>query len=195
MNYAILRFRKLKPWSQVKSASSHQLREKPKQQESKKSQILQDITTSEELIKLAQEKTTNFKIRKNAVLAVEFLTSASPNFFKQLDHKMHLDYFNSALAFLKDFLGQANYLGAVINFDRTSPYMCSYFLPIAGGKLNASYFFDGREKLQKLQTDFAKKVGEQFNLKRGTEGTGRRHKTVHSYWSNKKMKGEESIPN
>ena len=80
-------------------------------------------------------------------------------------------------------------LGSVIHYDETSPHMTVYVVPMVGGKLRASHFFDGREKLRTLQTDFAEQVGKPFGLERGIEGSGAKHQTVKQYYANLKAEG------
>ena len=69
-------------------------------------------------------------------------------------------------------------------YDETSPHVCAYVVPIdPKGKLNCSHFLDGREKLTQMQTDFADKVGRQFGLERGIEGSKAKHKTIKQYYA------------
>ena len=46
------------------------------------------------------------------------------------------------------------------------------------GKLNARNFLGGRDKLRAMQTDFAQKVGADFGLDRGIEGSKLKHERV-----------------
>lgn len=57
-------------------------------------------------------------------------------------------------------------------------------MPLVKGKLNAKHFLGGREKLSKMQTDFADNVGKSVGLVRGLEGSKAEHQTIKQYYAN-----------
>ena len=127
---------------------------------------------------------TQDKVRKNAVLAVEYFVGASPEWFSQADPKQREAYFDQAEKWLKERHGAENVIAVTRQYDETSPHVCAYVVPIdPKGKLNCSHFLDGREKLTQMQTDFADKVGRQFGLERGIEGSKAKHKTIKQYYA------------
>lgn len=53
----------------------------------------------------------------------------------------------------------------------------------AGVKLSASHFVDGRDKLSRMQTEFAAEVGHRHGLQRGVEGSRATHQTVRQHYA------------
>lgn len=68
------------------------------------------------------------------------------------------------------------------NKDGTKRRETREFIEKGSCKLSAAEFLDGPAKLSKLQTAFAKEVGEKHGLKRGLEGSRARHETVKQYY-------------
>ena len=116
------------------------------------------------------------------MLAVEYFIGMSPEFVKEGGNIK--GYFDAAEKWLKEKHGAANVVAITRQFDETTPHICAYVVPIdPKGKLNASHFLDGREKLAELQTDFAEKCGKPFGLERGIEGSLAKHQTVKQYYA------------
>lgn len=53
----------------------------------------------------------------------------------------------------------------------------------ATSRLSASEFFDSRQKLRDLQTDFSKDVGAKHGLERGVEGSTAKHQTIKQFYT------------
>lgn len=109
--------------------------------------------------------------RKNAVLAIEYVITASPEFFKQIEEKnanaivpdKYTDrerYFQNALDFIKiRHNGYSNILSSTIHLDEETPHMHVVIVPIDhNNKLNARHFLGGRDKMRELQDDFHKSI-------------------------------------
>jgi hypothetical protein len=127
------------------------------------------------------------KRRKDAVIAIEYLISASPEFFggPEWFGKNHgSTYFKKAIEWLREKHGRENVVCANLQVDESTPHLVVYVVPMtAAGKLSAKEFLGGREKLTKMQTDFAKKVGAPFGLERGIEGSRAKHQTIKKYYA------------
>ena len=123
------------------------------------------------------------KRRKDAVLCVEYLITASPDWvgWNKSDEQK---YFNDAKKWLEDKHGKDNVIATTIHRDESTPHMIAYVVPLVDGKLNAKKFLGGRQKLSDMQTDFAKSVGEPLGLVRGLEGSKAEHQTIKQYYSN-----------
>lgn len=110
------------------------------------------------------------KVRSNAVKAVEFVVTGSPEKINAMTENEKLDYFKQSVKFIGDkFGGQQNVLSAIIHNDEKTPHLSVVLVPLVNGKLNASKFLDGPNKLKELQSDFASEVGAKFGLSRGVE--------------------------
>jgi len=122
------------------------------------------------------------KIRSNAVLCVEHLLTASPEFFKDKTSKQIEIWSKKNIAWLQKKYGKENVCHAVLHLDETTPHIVAYIVPEVSGKLNARALFGGRDKLINLQTDYAEAM-KNFKLERGVEGSKARHRTVKHFYS------------
>ena len=122
------------------------------------------------------------KRRKDAVLCVEYLITASPDWvgWDRLEEKK---YFDDAKKWLEDKHGKDNVIATTIHRDESTPHMVAYVVPLVEGKLNAKKFLGGRQKLSDMQTDFADNVGKSVGLVRGLEGSKAQHQTIKQYYS------------
>lgn len=50
-------------------------------------------------------------------------------------------------------------------------------------RLSASEFFDSRQKLRDLQTDFSRDVGQKHGLERGIQGSKAKHQTIKKFYT------------
>jgi hypothetical protein len=102
-------------------------------------------------------------VRKNAVLAVEVLMTASRDFSG--DWKKYLDDCDKWAA---GVFGKENVLSIAHHLDETTPHTQIIVMPIKDGKLNAKHFIGGtRDRMAELQNDFHKRVGQPAGLDRG----------------------------
>lgn len=125
------------------------------------------------------------KYRKNAVLAVEYLMTASPEAMHTKDRASQDAYFADALDWLKAKHGAENVIYAGIHRDESTPHMYAYVVPVdpETGRLNCRRFLGGAKALNEMQSDFAAKVGQRHGLERGIEGSKARHTTVKQYYA------------
>jgi len=188
MLYAILRTAKLTHFGNIAASASHNFRERDTPNaDSERTPLNQTegAQSSKEVMKAVKERlATQSKVRKNAVLALEYFIGASPEWFGRVDEKQREAYFDAAQKWLLERHGTENVVAVTRQYDETSPHMCAYVVPIdPKGKLNCSHFLDGRVKLSQMQTEFAEKVGRSFGLERGIEGSKAKHKTIQQYYA------------
>lgn len=122
------------------------------------------------------------KRRKNAVLAIECLVTASPGFFKQQPEKQWRKYLRDQVEMLQSYYGPANVVSAVLHLDETTPHLAVMIVPLIDGKLNARAFVGGREACRTLQ-DLAGGVGKTYGLSRGKPGSQADHTAVRQWYS------------
>ena len=122
------------------------------------------------------------KHRKDAVLAIEYLITASPEVMQSKERSSQDNYFRDALKWLQDKHGAANVVYAGIHRDETTPHMYAYVVPRVGEKLNCRQFLGGAKALSQMQTDFAEQVGSKHGLERGLEGSRARHTAIGQYY-------------
>jgi hypothetical protein len=195
MNFAILRTKKLKTIPNISGSLRHQYRERKTSNAdpARRGLNIESHTNSGEALAAIKARLKQLgKIRKNGVLAVEYLITASPEWFKT-DAACDRDevgtgrrYFERSLEWLRKKHGEENVICSVIHHDETSPHMSVFVVPALetpkGSRLNARAFFGGRAVMSKLQTDFAEDVGADFGLQRGIEGSQSRHTSIKKYY-------------
>ena len=132
------------------------------------------------------------KVRKNSVLAVEHLITASPELFnyhvKETEGKKKLygnveawrEFEKSAQKWLIERYGKENVVNFTVHKDESSPHIHAVVVPILEGKLNCRAFLGGRQKLSEMQTSFAKSV-EHIGIKRGIEGSKAKHMDIKDF--------------
>ena len=185
MSYAILRAKKLKTMGAIAGSGMHTYREQETPnadpQRSDKNRHLGPQNTGQLVSKFREAMPE--KVRKNAVLGVEYLITASPERFEDPDFN-YKKYFDDALAWLRERHGKDNVLAGSLHEDEKTPHIVAYVIPKDDqGKLNCRKFLGGKARLSAMQTDFAKKVGEKHGLKRGIKGSKAKHKTIKQFYA------------
>lgn len=192
MAYTVFRMAKLKTMGVVGGCGAHNLRQRetPNADPTRDNQILIG-NASDHLPDVVQAKIGNQKVRKNAVLAVEMIMTASPEYFRP-DHPEKAGTWDESrlrpwvaanMAWLNDRYGD-RVVSAVLHLDEATPHIHAVMVPLdEKGKLNARGLFGGsRHTLSQLQTDYAKAV-EDLSIERGIKGSRARHTTVREYYS------------
>lgn len=121
-------------------------------------------------------RTSTRKVRKDAVVLVEGVMTASPEFFEGKTHDEVMEFFEDGFAFVKEEVGEENLIHFTVHMDESTPHAHFGFTPIKDGSLSWKKFFDGRAALKGWQDRFFEKVSEPWGLKRGEQDTGRTHK-------------------
>lgn len=184
MSFAILRTAKLKSFGEIGGSLSHNYRNRSTPNaDPQLTQKNEHSLPNAELVMSAIKDKLPEKRRKDAVLCVEYLITASPDWigWNKLDEQK---YFDDAKKWLENKHGKDNVIATTIHRDESTPHMIAYVVPLVKGKLNAKHFLGGREKLSKMQTDFADNVGKSVGLVRGLEGSKAEHQTIKQYYAN-----------
>lgn len=208
MAYAIARVRKLKSVSAVKSALDHNYRRNTSElinidQEQTKNNttrcsrdLVAKMQTTDE-VEMLEKFMSEYKHRKNSVLAHEFVFTASSDFFKNEDGSDRLNELlrsNRANKLAKEALEFAKTKGTVLHFshhmDESNPHVHIITLPLVEKKKRyknrygasertektfaARDFISGKESLRELQTGWFEKLKpiadrEGVNLVRGVD--------------------------
>lgn len=188
MRYAILRTEKLKSPIALKRSLQHAFRAQdtpnadPDRTPDNTHLGAHDV--DDVLAKFNDRLATQQKVRKNAVLAVEYLITASAEVMETKSRAEQDAYFRDGLEWLEQKHGKANVIYAGIHRDEKTPHMYAYVVPIdERGKLNCRAFLGGSNALSQMQTNFAQVVGQQHGLERGIEGSKARHTSIKQYYS------------
>ena len=185
MPFAIMRFAKLKTGGPINGSISHITRSRetpnadPDRRHLNRAIVGQDDPAA---IHSAIEERTPAKYRRDAVRALEFVITATPEWFEQ--HPDQVDaYFDSAVEWLRQEFGAENVVSAVQHNDELTPHMHAMVVPIdpETGRLNAKKWVGGRGKMRQMQSDFATFQSE-FGVERGKPRSGRKHTPVRDWY-------------
>ena len=129
-------------------------------------------------------------IRKNAVLCVEMLLTASPEYFRPSDPSKAgyyepeklADFQQAVHSWLDNEYGD-RIVRAELHLDESTPHVHAYLVPLdERGKLNCRGIFGGRQKLSQFQDSYANAMSH-LGLERGIKGSRARHTTVRQYYA------------
>ena len=182
MNYAILRTAKLKTMGNIGGSLAHSYRtiETPNADPNLTPKNHHTVATPE-TVKQAIKDRLPEKRRADAVLCIEYLITASPE-WEGWGKSQEAEFFKRSAQWLMDKHGAENIAGMIIHRDISTPQLVAYVVPIdQKGKLNCKGFLGGRAKLNKMQTDFANTVSD-LGLTRGKEGSKAKHTSIKEYY-------------
>ena len=182
MNYAILRTAKLKTMGNIGGSLAHNYRtiETPNADPNLTPKNHHSVATPE-AVKQAIKDRLPEKRRSDAVLCIEYLITASPE-WEGWGSSKEVEFFERASLWLMDKHGAENIAGMSIHRDISTPHLVAYVVPIdQRGKLNCKDFLGGRVKLNQMQTDFANTVAN-LGLTRGKEGSKAKHTSIKEYY-------------
>lgn len=183
----VFRVAKLKTWGEIAAAGSHNLRTRPTPNAATSGEFVQVIPLNESAHLAVQKKIGDQKIRTNAVLAVEAIVSASPEYFRPDDpsraghwEKDRLDAWRAAVEpWIAENFPHA--VSVVLHLDEATPHYQIIDVPLdQKGKLNCRAKFGGT--LDEWQTRAAAPVAH-LGIERGIEGSAAKHERVKAYYA------------
>ena len=169
MSFAIYRTAKLGSFGEIGGSLSHTYRTRPTPNaDENKAHLNKHIFETYNQCFDALKNAIPEKRRSNAVLCIEHLITASPD-WNGWGTKKEEEFFKKSLEFLNNKYGKENVIACSIHRDETTPHLIVYVVPIdEKGGLNAKKWLGGRAKLSQTQTDFANEV-KNLGLERGLE--------------------------
>lgn len=191
MAYAICRIQKIKNWADSGSSSQHTTRTRETLNANPDVSNFRLIGANDKSLKeLFTEKVGTQKYRCDAVLLVEILLSASPEYFRPDNPSLAGTYIQQRL---DDFTEVCQtwlldryhdmVVRAELHIDESTPHIHAYIVPLNHiGKLSARSLFNGRQKLSELQDSFARAV-EHLGIERGVKGSKAKHTDIKKYYA------------
>ncbi|MDE2422466.1 MAG: plasmid recombination protein [Gammaproteobacteria bacterium] len=179
---AILRVAKLKSMGEIAGSLAHTFRDRETlNADPDKTPDNEHSSIDAKTVKQAILHRLPSKLRKDNVLVIEHLITASPEYFTSNDGSI---YFDTTKKWLAERYGEENVISTHIHRDETSPHLIAYVVPLdsATGKLNAKKWLGGKAKLSEMQTEFASYV-EHLQLERGLKRSNARHTTIREYYA------------
>ncbi len=117
------------------------------------------------------------KTRKDSVVLVETVVTASNDFFRKKSKKEIREFFEHALAFYEKNLTPGTIISAAVHLDETTPHMHLCFVPITKDhRLSAKEIVGNKQKLTFWQDAYHSWMSKKYpELERGTSSqiTGR----------------------
>jgi len=184
MAYAIMRAKKLATMGNVASSLQHCFRERETHNadaaRTPDNEHREATSTSEAMGRLRDLLPE--KRRKDAVLAVEYVMTASPGWWETASPNQQTEFFDRSVAWLTEKYGADRIIAASIHRDETSPHLSAFVVPLtADGRLSAKEFIGSKVKMSADQTTYAAKV-RNLGLERGIEGSRANHERVASFY-------------
>jgi hypothetical protein len=193
MAYAICRIAKLKNGGAISASEHHTLRQRetPNADLTKHNERFignppRTTTLEQEVFKRIGEQ----KIRKDAVLCVGILMTASPEFFRPQDQGKAGKWDSQQLEAWKQahhqWLNQTfgdKIVRAELHLDEATPHIHAYLVPLdPKGKLNCKSYFGDRKKLSQFQDSYAQAMVP-LGLERGVRGSRATHTQIKDYYA------------
>ena len=187
MPYQVLRVQKLKSLTSVRRSLKHAFRtqDTPNADPSLRDKNKCFGAESENQAMAKIKGVLPNKLRKNGVVCVEHLITASNEWFDGKGEEEQNDYFKSSIEWLQGKWGKENVICGGIHRDEKTPHMYVYVIPkdFETGRLNCRKWLGQKNALSNMQTQFHEDVGSKYGLERGIKGSKATHKTLKKYSS------------
>ncbi|EMZ4092156.1 plasmid recombination protein [Salmonella enterica] len=183
-NYAIMRCKKLTGMGSVASALQHCYRERetPNADADRTPENHCSVSQSADEAMGKLRELLPEKRRKDAVLAVEYVMTASPEWWNEATPRQQAEFFARSEQWLENKYGKDRVVAAVVHRDEATPHLSAFVVPLTqDGRLSAKEFIGGRSKMRDDQSTYAESV-KKLGLERGIEGSRATHQTVQHYY-------------
>lgn len=184
--YAILRFAKYKG-PEITNIEAHNERTKEKYAsnpdiDTSRSHLNFHLVKPERRYRVEAErqiKEAGCRTRSDSVRLVETLVTATPEFFQGKKKSEIKEFFQEALAFIRQHQDSKTIVSAAVHMDEKTPHMHLSFVPLTeDGRLCAKEILGNKKKLTQWQDGFWEHMVKKFpDLERGESAskTGRDH--------------------
>lgn len=195
MAYAIMRAKKLKTAGSVGAALQHCYREREtlNADEDRTAQNVHLVATStDQAMGLMRDRLPE-KRRKDAVLAVEYVMTASPEWWETASEDQQKAFFDRSMEWLESKYGKENIITASIHNDELTPHLSAFVVPVTlDGRLSAKEFIGNRTLMRQDQTTFAESLAD-LGLERGIEGSQATHQRVKTHYGVIKKADQQTL--
>jgi len=219
-NFAVIRVRKLKSESEINNTDAHNSRVSVVNHASQNPKLSQRLIGSNSpLFEKINHRINELsaKTRKDSVLSMEVLMSASPSYFRpnnphaagEFDHDKMKAWVRASVTYAKKKWGD-NLLSADLHLDESTPHLHLIVTPISKKKrkkrskqefyeqyvLDANGMF-GKKALSQMQTDYAEALNN-LGIQRGLKGSPAQHQHVREFYKlvneSKKIETHYELP-
>lgn len=130
------------------------------------------------------------KRRRDAVLAIEYVMSASPEWWEQASDQHKTDFVHSSIRWLEGKYGAENIVSVTLHRDEVTPHLSVFVVPLKEGKLNASKFIGNRSQMAEDQTTYAASL-KHLGIVRGIEKSQAEHVKPSEFYG--RLKAAEKL--
>lgn len=185
MAYAIMRAKKLKTMGSVAASMQHCYRER---QTLNADALLtpsnehQEAQSTDEAMGKLRELLPEQR-RKDAVLVIEYMMTASPEWWAEASQQQQKEFFDQSKQWLTDKFGAENIITASIHRDETTPHLSAFVVPLTkDGRLSAKEYIGNRQQMTTDQTTYALGV-KHLGMDRGIERSLAKHQTIKQHYT------------
>ncbi|EAU9893984.1 plasmid recombination enzyme [Salmonella enterica] len=182
--YAIMRCKKLGSMGSVAAALQHAYRERetPNADPSRTPENEHHGARSTDEAMGRLRDMLPAKHRKDAVRAVEYVMTASPEWWEKATPGQQAEFFDRSEKWLADKYGADRVIVATVHRDEATPHLSAFVVPLTkDGRLSAKEFIGDRGKMRQDQTTYAEAVKD-LGLERGIEGSKAQHQRVKTFY-------------
>ena len=184
MPYAIMRSKKVKSVGHAAACCKHMYREQQTDNadpnRTPTNQHLAAKSTNEAMGKLKERLPE--RRRKDAVVAVEYLMTASPEWWDKAGPKQQAEWVDKSREWLERKYGAENLIACTVHRDELTPHLTALVVPLTkDGRLSAREMIGDRDAMKADQTSYAASVAS-LGLSRGVEGSKAKHSSVKSFY-------------
>ena len=198
MAYTVFRTAKLKGAGSIGGSIAHALREREVPNADP-----ERTKDNEVLVPYDAEQTRNdiesARTRSDNVEMVELVMTTSPEWMDAATAEQKKEFEKRSIEFLEEKFGRENIRSLVWHRDEKTDHLSAHVTPIdKDGHLNAKEHLGGREKMSRLQDQFADKMRD-LGLERGLKGSKAHHVEISKYYTRvneppKEQEKERLIP-
>jgi len=184
--YAVMRLGKLKSLGAVAATGQHNERERrtPNADPDRRAENVRLVGSGDLLVDVQARLEDAPPKRKDAIIAIEHVMTASRPFFEEADRATVDRWVERSMAWLRDTYGRDNIVAATFHRDELAPHLHAIVVPVTDdGRLNGHHFIGGsRGRLSELQDTYHAAVAE-CGLQRGVRGSIADHQTVQEWYA------------
>ena len=184
MRFAIMRAAKLGSAAEVRRSLRHAFREQatPNADASRTRENVHHGAASSEQAMTRLRDLLPAKRRKDAVLAVEYVLTASPEWWQASTPEQRSGFFERAQGWVADKYGADRIVVATEHHDETSPHLSVFVVPLTiDGRLSAREFIGGKAQMSADQDSFHAAVAG-LGLERGIKRSKAQHVPIREFY-------------
>jgi len=184
--YAVMRLGKLKSLGAVAATGQHNERERrtPNADPDRRAENIRLAGSGDLLVDVQARLEDAPPKRKDVIIAIEHVMTASRPFFEEADHATVDRWVERSMEWLRDTYGRDNIVAATFHLDELAPHLHAIVVPVTDdGRLNGHHFIGGsRGRLSELQDSYHAAVTD-CGLQRGVRGSIADHQTVQEWYA------------